>query len=123
MTFLRTHVNHPRVVQTVNAEFPMVKAYALVCLNTADLHQTADRNVSLALNALRIKCVKTKNVYRPVLAHVETTQSVESSIIAQYARANNNSPEIHSRVAMYSQVNKPKYTMILNRLNIYKYCN
>lgn len=77
VTFQQTHVNHLHVVQTVNAEFQMAKAYAHVCPSIEDLHRTAGRNVSSALNVLQIKCAKIKNVYRPVLDHVETMQIVE----------------------------------------------
>lgn len=74
----------------------MVKPFVLVFLVTLGLHQLVDQNVSLALNALKMKLVTIKNVWILVLVPVESMQTVKLEIITQYALALKDIQEILS---------------------------
>jgi hypothetical protein len=62
----------------------MDKLFVLVFLDTLELHQHADQNVSLVLNVLRMKLVTIRNVLTLVLAHVVSMQTVKYETIIQF---------------------------------------
>lgn len=80
-------VNLHLVARTHNVDKTMVKLFVLVFLDSLELHQHADQNVSLALNVLKTKLAITKNVLTRVQEPVVSMQIVKSEITIPFVLA------------------------------------